>query len=1506
MSDEVSQFLEQVERLRGQQIEEDEVRAKELEDYLAAKRERQARREERARSISPQKSSPANTPSPRANRRSLHRSSDALRLDSPQSRSREASIDSDADLESMTSAPASTSPTKENQSPFDADAKRGSTSARGSPLAWQRRPTSRGGTRPLSMVAAQNATQRSLAGTQEQHPASATEPSFSKDQIAQALGSKDPAWFRQTADRGQSSAAYRRSQVEDDDRLDMASVKAQLPGMSAESTRASEPSSPPATSRLASPLPLNPPRFDGPREDKDSKDAESPSPTGRASPARTPSPTKGMGGFVQSAMMKRSDSVKRWSVTSPPGLTRADSIASSRGPYDRSSALAGSRPQSVIREKSTTPSSSRPTSRHGEPQPEIDTAPSTKRVPSDTSVGEASTPKTEEPEAKIPTSPSKTMDPRRWSPTKASWLETALNKPESPKPQSKPGTPTQPSWMADLNKNKTGEGSGRPVSMSHRHQVSIGGLMRSSPMGGGAKPNSTGLGGIYSPPPGGNRPLPGHSVKLSISKISISPEPEAEAEAEPTEQAEELSKMEESQEPVKKSSPTGPPPVTKPKPETPPKKDFRSTLRQRAAEPTAGKSEEPEFKNVFGNLRRTKTQNYVAPDTLKDNIARGKAALNVTGGPKRTERVDEFKEAILKKKDDFKQAQAEGKGVIRSSTTAGPKPLPEGLARRQELGKPVGFSRRDPSSEAKLAAPKKPESPKPSPKPRNISGQPLSPPASSTKSPESEGLKRTATEPVDASLAPETRSMPALQKETSAPSRLQQGRGGSGKLADRFNSNLAGMLARGPPPMATNGGKKSEDSAQTTSGSAGGSSEPTAPGPQLTHMTKNRARGPRRKAPTSSAAPAVTKEKSVPNVEPSQPTPSVASPTLNRDQASEVSTFSTPADDKPASSFSVQQQVAAKAALRGKPPPVKPAAYSPELADQSSRPKPLSTRRLPSQPEKPAEREVSPIRPHKTGDAASQPGSPKKLDVKRMSRFLDEPADAKIEGPKEPVKLTHQRTGSRSPVKHFERSLPEPTPSSPTKVDSEPVESVGSAAARFGDSAAKSPPIKPKPAFEKSSVASTPSRIQGARALPIPPTDGAKSPARVESPSRSPTKAGNDISTLFQDFFGSDRPRKDYRVDPAEILMNRPQAGAKVKSSGVQMFQISGDGKKLPMPTHNEHVLFEKEMYICSHDFTSAAGKKTFEVYFWIGDEVAESAADDAQLFASREARSVGGRLIKLRQGKESSEFIQALGGAIITRRGSSTKHDSLAPSMLCGRRYLEGVAFDEVDFSPASLCAGFPYLITKNGACCLWKGKGCDVDELSCAKLIGMDLALMGVLNEVDDGAETDAFWGLFDGGKKPHSADHWRLKPNYGKYGSRLFCSDADSRQQIYEVHPFNQADLTTSSIYILDAFFEIYIIVGSRAQSQYASFRNALDFAQEYAILASGMEDRPFVPYSTVVLEGIPRDLRSVFRKWDDAKSPTTVAGPGAGGQSGGLKRGRSLRVVPLTQALQAFAE
>ena len=55
----------------------------------------------------------------------------------------------------------------------------------------------------------------------------------------------------------------------------------------------------------------------------------------------------------------------------------------------------------------------------------------------------------------------------------------------------------------------------------------------------------------------------------------------------------------------------------------------------------------------------------------------------------------------------------------------------------------------------------------------------------------------------------------------------------------------------------------------------------------------------------------------------------------------------------------------------------------------------------------------------------------------------------------------------------------------------------------------------------------------------------------------------------------------------------------------------------------------------------------------------------------------------------------------------------------------------------------------------------------------------------------------------------------------------------------------------------------IVGALSRSQSVAFGTALLFAQEYGILAASAEDRPFVPVTTVVLEGVPRDMKAVFR-------------------------------------------
>ncbi|KAI0458319.1 hypothetical protein F5B21DRAFT_23038 [Xylaria acuta] len=1436
----------------------------------------------------------------------------------------------------VTASPTSTSPAKENESPLEAEIKpnypssptRTGSHARG--LSWQRRPNSqaseRSRSRPLSVFAAENAT-RSSNPTPEQDTAADT---LSRDQIASALSSKDPSWFRQTADRGASSAAYRRTQVEDTQTADLSSAQTQLPGMSrstsGESFRNSDTSlleSPALRGTVTSPTNLsNAQRLDPPSNNSHSdvevaRETQGPfsPPLGRTSPTRTErpiSPTKGMGGFVQSAMLKRSESVsKRWNVQSPMGLQRVDPIASTRNSYDPTSRARASskvRPTSVLGTASS--EQARPSSSEDkeEEQP-------ASRISASLKLDTAMSP---EPEAQDsgrvtpPVSPSKTMDPRRWSPQKSSWLESALNKPESPKPKTTQPPPSQPAWMAEIQKAKAQKAShpgietSKATVVSHKHQVSIGGLMRSSAPGITTTP--VGRGGLHSP----SRSI--SSINAPVVNVKSSePQP-------PTVPGPVKSRSEPIGEPK-----TALPSASKVKPATPPKKDFRATLKARAPPTTAPTgSQEVEFKNVFGNLRRTTTQNYVAPDELKNNISRGKAALAVTGGPQKPERVDEFKEAILTKKKEFQVAQSERRSIPRNNSVSTENPVPEGRLKRSELGRPNTIKQDSVTSDVPGTESRRPSTIS---QRDSVSGSlagrlerfnTLEKRASviepSNSKPE---WQSTAMEPSSVrklSVPRPTSSSTDRTNETTGPARLPGKIGGSA-LANRFNPALAGLLSRGPPTTSSPG---ANSAGTTLSGSKAETNDNEAgSGPKLMHMTKNRARGPKRKAPTKSPAPPTTTGESKSN-----------SPKRSRAESSAVQW------DNTASSSQVNPLDSSKKEYAA---PVQP------------RPKPttlMGVSKLPTESTALDEATIDPSRPEgkiheqiaafaaqgqqlTTGKISDEPQqispkspSPGKLNVNRISRFVDAAPTVDKGSASERPKLSETSLKTRSILDKTStqdmQQKPQPRspslnkPKVPLPVASTlpPKQQTSRTEAEVIDTQPESKgiaPVGPRPLPKPPVITSSESLDSSARPLPREPdsrplpSPGLKSSAVTVSPLRSPTKQSLDTSGMLRDFFGSDRPHRDYRVDAAELLMQRPDSTpSKVQTLSAQLFQLSADGKKQPVPAHHERTLFEHEMYICAHSFNDKTGRKTVQVYFWAGDEVPGSIIEDAEVFVAREARAFGGALIKVKQGRETPEFLEALGGIVITQRGSGNKYDSLAPHMLCGRRYHGHVVFDEVDFASSALCSGFPYLITQAGRCYLWKGKGSSVDELSCARLIGMDYALSGELEEVEEGNEPAAFWDLFGGATRFGSADHWRLKPNYDKYSSRLFLSDAASEQQIIELSSFSQPDLSPTNIYVIDAFFELYIVVGSRAQAEYASFHNALDFAQEYAILAASVEDRPFVPVSTVVLEGIPRDMKSVFRKWQDALSPTVT------NTNTGLKRGRSLKVVSLGQALQALSD
>ena len=215
---------------------------------------------------------------------------------------------------------------------------------------------------------------------------------------------------------------------------------------------------------------------------------------------------------------------------------------------------------------------------------------------------------------------------------------------------------------------------------------------------------------------------------------------------------------------------------------------------------------------------------------------------------------------------------------------------------------------------------------------------------------------------------------------------------------------------------------------------------------------------------------------------------------------------------------------------------------------------------------------------------------------------------------------------------------------------------------------------------------------------------------------------------------------------------------------------------------------------------------------------------EDAQLFCRKVARENSAKLEVIKQGKEAASFIQALGGIIITRKSKSS-----SLYMLCGRRHLGHISFDEVDLDPNSLCSGFPYIVSARfGKLYLWKGRGSAADELGCARLIGMDLGLTGEIEEVDEGNEPAQFWETLSapkGHQMPSVSEHWAQKGKHDQYACRLYRVQAEQAKsmsfwgrrgsspakptvQAQEITPFCQRDIEASHVYVLDAYFEIYV--------------------------------------------------------------------------------------------------
>lgn len=1191
-------------------------------------------------------------------------------------------------------------------------------------------------------------------------------------------------------------------------------------------------------------------------------------------------------------MMKRSDSIsKRWSAHGAPGLNRPSSIVINGGSIGRSGLgdLVTS-PTDAKTAREGSPSPTRPGSSHSEAtvvsptkaneEPGSSGVAGSKdglqsddgfvrparrshaRSMSSVTNNDA---KAQDGDPQTPRSPTKSIDQKRWSPTKASWLESALNRPESPRQKSP--VSQQPAWMRDLNKTRQSRSSvdlGKPT-----------GSKEVTPVGHNEKSSISGL-------PEKTSRSETASVKQTESDSNVQSQ-DVDKPAENKTESPQSSEKGHNEEPVAEPSAKQDtttrktsPPVLPPKPNltlrsdvnSPKSKqqpgviDFRANLRRTEVTNESSPQEEPEFKNVFGKLRKAERTNYVPPDELKENIMRGKAALNATGGPKKTQRVEDFRETLLK----HKEAMKAGGGSVRRMTNGDDRPpskpadpIPEAISKRNNLNR-TDSNKSNISTGSSSSTVDRPgekgdnrqirESPKPMPAVNQTGSadaraslqedsltkdKPLK--VDSDKSlPESEaasvetGQKDSRGETIGSVRPLPSSDNAGAAKVATAP----RGLATKGSLAERLNPALANVLSRGLPVP---GGETEKPNAavvssETTSSNAPKSTDPSSSTP-LTHITKHRAKGPKRRLPGSapSSAKAPSKQEELPSPEnkkesleqksvqnmakqiesslSSKPLPPGPALAVISEMSDSLSTPKKPGDEKP------------KPAVSPKSPELKKSTFGSFARGQDS------TQEIKEDKNQEAT-EALPPKQH-TGLEESSP---------RPNAIQQRNENQESQSSWRPTPPPKSATLPLSPATAVKQNLPgnsSPSPSLTSKLKENIVNSanISPLQSKIGLGLGGSI-FQSKQDSSQDKVASSRSE----KASPSPPVPPKKIDISLNTsldPRRpsltSPVPRTSESARVISDFFNT-LPKSSDRVniDPQLILTAKTES-PKARTIKKQIWEITGDGKRQDLPVNQEYILFEGSMYLCVHTFECNGSNKT-EVYLWCGDEVGEAAIDDAQLFARKVARENGCKLELLRQGKETASFIQALGGIIITRRGSSSRSSSSALYMLCGRRHLGQIAFDEVDFSRRSLCSGFPFVISaKFGKLYLWKGKGSGADEIGGARLIGMDLGLTGEIEEVSEGQEPESFFEVFPDYKETVShqtADHWHLKPNHEKYRCRLLRVDHELGQRVgfwnrrtgssspvtrpndtvQEIEPFCQKDLRTKDIYILDAFFDLYV--------------------------------------------------------------------------------------------------
>jgi len=313
---------------------------------------------------------------------------------------------------------------------------------------------------------------------------------------------------------------------------------------------------------------------------------------------------------------------------------------------------------------------------------------------------------------------------------------------------------------------------------------------------------------------------------------------------------------------------------------------------------------------------------------------------------------------------------------------------------------------------------------------------------------------------------------------------------------------------------------------------------------------------------------------------------------------------------------------------------------------------------------------------------------------------------------------------------------------------------------------------------------------------------------------------------------------------------------------------------------------FDSESYVILYTY-SVKNRPMYIIYFWQGKRSSITQKGSSALLTIDLDDSIGGNATQIRvvQNKEPKHFMKLFKGRIIVHSGRNTRNvDEEEPdgaSIMHETALYQIRAFNAVpggggggcDVRAVQLIAPSSEFLNTNDVFLLntpekqyiWKGAhSCKFFEISDQTLaqLGSNIKESREQVFIREGEEPQDFWEVV--GKEKYYTTPWTFFP-------RLFhCSSASGTFQVEEILEWDQEDLDTGHLNILDTSTDIFLWTGMRANLAEEK-KVAMETVLEYGKLHPKRKEKAIPPNVLCVHDRKePFSFKAVFMAWDDSRA------------------------------------